>query len=121
MCDFGEECHYAHGEADIRSVASTNDDDNNHDNGSNKGNKDDYGDTVYDPCRGRMDAVMNLPYNSTTKAAYFLVHAPDLDTLRRSYLSGYWGTSGSWGLDTCIILCTHVKCCSGVNVTFPLT
>lgn len=86
-CDFGEECHYAHGEADLRSVATSSE-------GDGRPKDDPSIDEVYDPLRGRMDAEMVLPYNSTTKAAYFLVHAPDLDTLQRSYRSGFWGTSG---------------------------
>jgi hypothetical protein len=87
-CQFGEECHYAHGEGDLRTVAPTTEDDEHK-------RADDAAEAVYDPYRGKMDAVMNLPYNSSTKAAYFLVHAPDLDTLARSYRSGYWGTSGT--------------------------
>eukprot|EP00602_Paraphysomonas_sp_CaronLab_P001533 CAMPEP_0185030436 /NCGR_PEP_ID=MMETSP1103-20130426/17406_1 /TAXON_ID=36769 /ORGANISM="Paraphysomonas bandaiensis, Strain Caron Lab Isolate" /LENGTH=646 /DNA_ID=CAMNT_0027565573 /DNA_START=216 /DNA_END=2154 /DNA_ORIENTATION=+ len=79
-CPFGEECHYAHGEADLKMVAG-------------QGEGESQGDEGYDPLKGRMDAVLDLPYNSTTKAAYFLMHAPDLATLQRARVRGYWGTS----------------------------
>lgn len=84
-CPFGEECHYAHGEADLKSVAT--------EDGNSQAQDAAIKYEAYDPFKGRMDAVMVLPYNSNTKAAYFLLHSPDLQTLVKGYQGRYWGTS----------------------------
>lgn len=84
-CPFGEECHYAHGEADLKSVAT--------DEGGSQAQDQAIKYEAYDPFKGRMDAPMVMPYHSNTKAAYFLMHSPDLQTLSRGYQGRYWGTS----------------------------
>jgi cleavage and polyadenylation specificity factor subunit 4 len=84
-CPFGEECHYAHGEADLKSVATDEGNSSAHDQAIKY--------EAYDPFKGRMDAPMVMPFHSNTKAAYFLMHSPDLQTLARGYQGRYWGTS----------------------------
>jgi cleavage and polyadenylation specificity factor subunit 4 len=90
-CPFGEECHYAHGEGDLKSVAS--DEGGGGGGGGHSAQDQAMKYEAYDPFRGKMDAPMTLPYNSNTKAAYFLFHSPDLPTLLRGYQGKYWGTS----------------------------
>lgn len=99
-CPFGDECHYAHGEADLKTVS-------NADEISSSSQDQAVKYEAYDPFRGRMDAVMNLPYNSSTKAAYFLCHSPDLQTLMRGYQGGYWGTSARQAQEINDCLRTH--------------
>jgi hypothetical protein len=82
-CPFSEECHYAHGEADLKAVQA----------GDEGWGPADSRNEAYDPYKGRMDATLNLPYNSNTKAAYFLMHSPDLATLQRGIAANYWGTT----------------------------
>lgn len=74
-CPYGEECHYAHGEAELKIFP---------------GNEDQDDSDVYDAARNQMDAPLVLPFSSSAKVAYFLLCAPDLRSLAQSRRQGKW-------------------------------
>lgn len=79
-CQFGEECHYAHGEAEL--------------NVTNKSGVSFEEPDIYDPTRNLMtENALSLPFDGTSKASYFLLHSPDIMALCSSYQTGFWGVS----------------------------
>lgn len=76
-CPFAENCHYAHGEEEMRSFFALDEQD----------------DRVYDPTRSRMDCPLAMPFAAPSQpgsAAYFVLQAPDLRTLRIGKERGTW-------------------------------
>lgn len=67
--------HYAHGEAELKSTHTHEECDDSR---------------VYDPHRLLMNSFMQLPFPSSERVAYFLVHAPDLRSLVVSKRRGVW-------------------------------
>lgn len=68
-CQFGEGCHYAHGEDDIR-------------DGQQAGSEMLRDEEIYDPTRSRLDAPLDLPCSTDEKLEFFIIQAPDLRSLR---------------------------------------
>ena len=94
-CHFGEECHYAHGEADLMSTADLGPQNSSGpvhmENIMINGKEHE----VFDPTRNKMDNPLRLPFKASAKVAYFLCHAPDLQhSLRLARERNYWGVSG---------------------------
>lgn len=84
LCPYGEECHYAHGEAELRGFSGAED-------------LDDI--EVLDQTRNRMDQPLVLPFNINSKAAYFLLHSPDLRSLSVSKKRGVWSVSTKMAIE----------------------
>jgi len=77
-CPYTEECHYAHGEQELRGFAGADDLDDSQ---------------IIDATRNNMSCPLVLPFNSNSKTTYFLFHSPDLRSLAISQKRGVWATS----------------------------
>jgi cleavage and polyadenylation specificity factor subunit 4 len=81
-CPFAEECHYAHGEAELKNFSGVGDLDDS---------------AVFDPTRGLMNEPLKLP--SIKSSAYFLIQAPDLRSLYVSFQRGVWAVPTKIAID----------------------
>ncbi len=76
VCPFGEECHYSHGEEDLKKFQGTDDLDDS---------------DVYDPVRSKMDnSNLVVPWSEDANVVYFMVHSPDIRSLVVSRRRGVW-------------------------------
>jgi hypothetical protein len=77
-CEFGDGCHYAHGEYEINQ-------------GSHPGNAEFLQDgDVVDPTRGQLGIPLKLPFAEKSKCQYYILQAPDLRSLAVSRRKGVW-------------------------------
>ena len=75
VCPFGDECHYSHGEEDLKAFSGTDDLDDS---------------DVFDPVKSKMSNDATAPWAEDAKVSYFLVHSPDLRSLVVSRRRGVW-------------------------------
>jgi cleavage and polyadenylation specificity factor subunit 4 len=75
VCPFGDECHFSHGENELKKFSGMDDLDDS---------------DVYDPVRESMKQDSVMPWAEDANIAYFMVHSPDLRSLVVSRRRRVW-------------------------------
>ena len=83
-CPYHEDCHYAHGENELKSFSGSEDLEDN---------------DIIDMTRNIMNEDYTLPFSVSSKASYFICHAPDLRSLVISKRRNCWSISNRFVTD----------------------
>ena len=75
MCPFGDDCHFAHSEAELKSFSGTEDLDDT---------------DIFDPIRNEIAVELTRPWDEDHNVSYFFVHSPDLRSLVVSRRRQVW-------------------------------
>lgn len=75
VCPFGDECHFAHSEAELKGFSGTDDLDDS---------------DIFDPVKSKMNDIRVVPWNSDANVAYFIAHSPDIRSMVVSRRRGVW-------------------------------
>ena len=80
-CPYNEECHYAHGEEELRGFPGAEDLEDME---------------IIDSTKNLMNNPLVLPFTNTSRISYFILHAPDLRSLSISRRRCVWSINSRY-------------------------